>query len=382
MSTVLALALVAAAILFVLYVLAGYPLLLSWLSRRYRRPVRKLFTPRSVSFLVAVKNGEAYLDRKLHSILALDYPRDLMQIIVISDGSTDQTEQIAREVAGVTVLPVPPGGKARALNAGLAAARHEILVFTDVRQTLAPGSLRCLLECFADPEVGVASGDLVIGNNRTSAQQDVSLYRRYETTIRDQLSALDSMFGATGCYYAVRRELARPFPPGALLDDMYQPLAVFFQGHRCVMETRAQAFDEPVALETEFKRKVRTLAGNYQLIGYFPALLGPGNRMLFHFLSYKFGRLLLPYALIVIAVASWWLPTGLAPWAVGGQLLFYGLAAIDPLLRPASPLQRISSPARTFTVMMAAAFCAGAILFVPAERLWSTPTAVPGSGVR
>jgi poly-beta-1,6-N-acetyl-D-glucosamine synthase len=382
----IALLLVGGGVGFVLYVLAGYPCLLAWWSRRRARPVRKQAAGDTmpVSFLIAVKNGAAYLGPKLQSLHDLDYPRQLMQVLVISDGSTDQTAAVARQWASrwpaVELLEVPAGGKALALNAGLAAARHPVLVFTDVRQPLDPPSLRYLLENFADPTVGVVSGDVVIRHNRTAAHQDVSLYRRYETAIRDHLSALDSMFGATGCYYAIRRELAVPFPAGTLLDDMHQPVAAFFRGYRCVMEARAHAFDEPVALETEFRRKVRTLAGNYQLMGQFPALLGPGNRMLGHFLSYKFGRLMLPYALLLIFVASWWTPPGFRELLLGGQALFYGLALADAWWPVKWPGKKLSSLARTFSAMMLAAFCAGAILFVPADRLWSTPTATPVKG--
>src|ERR1035438_8147785 len=124
----------------------------------------------------------------------------------------------------------------------------------------------------------------------------------------------------------MRRELASPIPPGTLLDDVYLPLCAFFRGYRSVWEAEAKAFDYPASLKTEFWRKVRTLAGVYQIIGMFPRLLLPNHRLWIHFVSHKVGRLLLPYTLIVVLVASFLLPSPLRYWAWTAQAGFYGLA--------------------------------------------------------
>jgi biofilm PGA synthesis N-glycosyltransferase PgaC len=128
---------------FVLYVLFGYPLLLWLVARKKARPVAACLEPRTVTVLLPVYNGERWIRDKLLSILNLDYPRRLMEILVISDGSTDRTDEIARSFAvhGVRLLRVERSGKAGALNAGIQAARGEILFFTDVRQELAPDCL-------------------------------------------------------------------------------------------------------------------------------------------------------------------------------------------------------------------------------------------------
>jgi len=357
----------------VLYVLFAYPLLLKFLSARHRQPVlRKPCTP-SVTVLLPVRNGERWLRRKLQSILTLDYPRDLMQVIVISNGSTDATMNIAREFAGegVEVLNVPGGGKAAALNAGLTAARGEILLMTDVRQALDPPSLRNLTACFADPAVGVASGELIIMDGETREEASVGLYWKYEKWIRNRLSDLDSVPGATGCIYAMRRELARPLPPFTLLDDVFLPLTAFFRGYRVIFEPSARAYDYPTALDSEFHRKVRTLAGVYQVIGFYPQLLNPlKNRIWLHFVSHKLGRLLLPWALMTIFLSSFGLP---APWrmlVLGAQVLFYATAALDAVVSDRSLLKRLTAPIRTFVVLMASGLWAVRILFVPASRLW------------
>ena len=355
-----------------LYVLFAYPLLLGYWARRWERPVRRAQIRPPVSILLAVYNGEAFLDAKLRSILALDYPREQMEILVASDGSTDQTNTIAESFAsaGVRLLRLPRGGKAAALNAAIREARGEILVLTDVRQMLAPDSVGYLVEAFADPAVGTVSGELMIREGATRQELDIGLYWKFEKWMRKSLSAIDSIFGATGALYAIRRDLAVPIPSYILLDDMYLPLAAFFRGYRLVMDPRALVFDSATALDTEFRRKVRTLAGNYQILLAYPALMGPRNRLWIHFLSYKFGRLLLPWCLIVIAVSSCWLP---APWnlaMLACQGIFYGIAVLDLVLPSRMPLKRISSPVRTFVTMMIAALWGLAVFFVPAQSLW------------
>jgi biofilm PGA synthesis N-glycosyltransferase PgaC len=372
----------AAAIAFVLsagcvaYVLFVYPLLLGLMARRRGRPVNKGEERKTVSVLIPVHNGEQFLREKLESVLAVDYPRELFDVLVVSDGSEDRTAEIAEEFAGrgVRLLRVPRGGKAAALNAGIPATRGEILLLTDVRQALDAGSMRLLAACFHDPAVGVVSGELIIRKGHSREESDVGLYWRYETWIRNQLGRIDSMFGATGPFYAMRRELAVPIPPEALLDDVYLPLAAFFRGYRLIVEEQAKAYDYPTALDSEFRRKVRTLGGNYQLLRFYPGLLGPANRMWFHYVSYKLGRLLLPWALVLAAISAWGLPEPWAGVALGGQAAFYVAALLDLWMPQAWLLKRVTSPARTFVVMMAAAVCAVAVFFVPPQSLWKQTT--------
>ncbi len=367
-----------AAILFVLagawvvYVLAGYSILLKFLARgNYAEPVQR-FEPRSVTVLLAVHNGERWLRDKLNYLLALDYPMELLHIIVISDGSTDGTAAIAKEFMdrGVECIETPKGGKAVALSKGLERAQSEILFFTDVRQPLDKGSLRELVSYFADPTVGVVSGELIIREGDSQEESNTGRYWKYEKSIRMKLSRIDSVLGATGCIYAMRRSLARPLPAGCLLDDMYLPLCAFFQGYRVLFDSKARAYDQPTSLETEFKRKVRTLAGVYQIIGYFPALLGPKNRMWIHFVSHKLGRLLVPFGLLIMIFTAPFLPY---PWnwlMVAGQACFYGAALIDMVLPEGFVLKKLTSPIRTFVVLMTASLMAASILFRPGDSFW------------
>jgi poly-beta-1,6-N-acetyl-D-glucosamine synthase len=357
---------------FILYVLIGYPLLLEIWSRLLAAPLRSEFRARTVSILLPVHNGERWLADKLRNIAELNYPRELIETIVISSASIDRTGAIANAAAGprlhVIVLNQP--GKAAALNAGLAKAQGEILFLVDVRQRIDPDSLRTLVADFADPRVGAVSGELVIADSESHEQSSVGAYWKYEKLIRARQSRIDSVPGATGAIYAMRRALAKSLSAGTLLDDVYLPLCAWFQGYRIVWDAGAKAFDDPASLPTEFRRKVRTLAGVYQIAGFFPALLVPNHRLWIHFVSHKMGRLLLPYALVTTLVASFWLPPALSVAVLAAQAAFYFLAAVDGAVGGNSVLKRISSPARTFVTLMGAAVCAVSILFVAPDKLW------------
>jgi cellulose synthase/poly-beta-1,6-N-acetylglucosamine synthase-like glycosyltransferase len=355
-----------------LYIVLGYPLLLGLMARRWPKPVLKSRQRKTVSVVIAVHDGERFIGAKLDSVLALDYPRELMETLVVSDGSTDRTDSIVRRFApqGVQLLRVPRGGKCAALNAAIPQARNEILLLTDIRQIVEPESLQAMIDCFADPSVGAVSGELVIHRGASHDEADIGLYWRYESWIRNRLSDVDSIFGATGPFYALRRELAVPIPPDQLLDDMYLPLAAFFRGYRLIVEPRARAFDYPTSRETEFTRKARTLAGNYQILRSYPALLGPRNRMWFHYASYKLGRLALPWVLLLLFVSSCFLALPWRWFLLGSQAAFYGLAAVDPLLPGGFPAKRLSSFARTFAALMLAAVWGLKVFFVPPRSLW------------
>jgi cellulose synthase/poly-beta-1,6-N-acetylglucosamine synthase-like glycosyltransferase len=355
-----------------LYTLFVYPALLGVLSRWRARPVYSKPQRKTVSVIIPVRNGQRFLADKLRSVLNLEYPKDLLETLVVSDGSTDSTDAIAQRFSGegVQFLRVPWGGKPAALNAAIERASGEILLLTDVRQILAGDSLQLLVDCFADPSVGAASGKLLIRQGLAQEEEAVGIYWRYETWIRERLSRIDSIFGAVGPFYALRCELATRIPEDILLDDVYLPLAAYFAGRRLIVEPRAVAWDVPLPLKTEFQRKVRTIAGNFQLLAARPALLGWRNRMWFHFMSYKVARLLMPFALLLAAGSSYFLPR---PWnwfALASQAGFYGLAAVDPLVPEKAALKPVCSLLRTFVTLLVATLCAVQILFVPPRKLW------------
>ncbi len=360
------------------YILFGYPVLLSFLASRHGRPMQAGGEQKTVSIVIPVHNGEQFLRRKLQSIQAVDYPKHLLEVMVVSDGSTDGTRQIACEYAadGVQLLSIPHAGKAAALNAAVTRVKGEILVFTDVRQDLHRESIQFLIKAFHDPHVGVVSGELILRQGATQGEADVGLYWRYESWIRRNLSLLDSIFGATGPLYALRRSLFTPIPEDILLDDMYLPMSIFFQNHRLIVEPRALAYDYPMTRQREFGRKVRTLGGNYQILFRMPRLLTFSNRLFWHFLSYKVGRLLLPWLLLAVLFSSLRLTFLPKIIFLVFQLFFYLLAVFDPYIPQKTSLKKLSSPARTFVVLMAATLKGLLVFVVPARTLWKV-TEIP-----
>jgi len=178
----------------------------------------------------------------------------------------------------------------------------------------------------------------------------------------------------------IRKSLFNPIPADSLLDDVHLPISVHLQGYRLVLEPDAVAIDEPTDLKSEYKRKVRTQAGILQLIRALPGLFSRANRMKFHFISLKIGRLLLPYLLLGLLIVSFALPD---PWRwrmAVPQIAFWGLAALDSVNPVTGWMKRITSAPRAFGVLMFAALCAVKILFVAPQELWvetRVPTAVP-----
>lgn len=375
-----AILLLALATLAALYILVGYPLALALIRWRTAPPVRKdlTYTP-TVTAIMAVHNGAKFLRAKLDFLLQQEYPQDRLQIIVISDESTDATDAIAASYAdrGVQLVRVPKGGKSAALNHGLARATGEVIFFCDVRQALHPQALRQLVASLADPTVGAVTGELrILNSDRSGEQADLDLYWRYELWARRQQSQIDSVFNVTGCIYVIRRELAEPVAPDTLGDDNFFPLRPFLRGYRTIFEPEAVAFDFPTESGGEFRRKMRTLAGVWQAFARMPQLFGGGNRMRLHFLSHKFGRLALPWILLIAVGATFGLPSGPAKnFLLADEAVLLLLAALDAALPKGFVLKRLTSPARSFLTMNAAALCSVAVFFVKPEKLWR-PTRV------
>jgi cellulose synthase/poly-beta-1,6-N-acetylglucosamine synthase-like glycosyltransferase len=326
------------------YVYAGYPLLLGAWARLAARAPRKrpLDGPGpwpAISIVLAARNEAARLPARLANLLSLPYPGS-REIIVVSDGSSDGT---AAAVApfGVRLIELPPGGKPLALNAGVAAATGEILVFADARQRFSEGALQELVANFADPRVGGATGELILdceaaGARASTIGEGVGLYWSYEKWLRKHESAVWSTLGATGAIYALRRNLWHPLPSNTLLDDVLAPMRAVLSGFRLVFEERAQAFDSTSSdAGAESRRKTRTLAGNYQILAQDPRILLPFvNPVWLQYLSHKVGRLVVPWALLATLVTSAVLAWG--SWfftaVLGAQFAFYLLAALGAWL--------------------------------------------------
>ncbi len=319
---------------------------------------------------------------RIENLLRCDYPPSLLDVIIVSDGSTDSTAEIARGFACDRVRAFAYEewkGKAAALNVGVEMATGEIILFADSRQSFEPGAIRELVANFADPEVGAVSGELLLdGGASSSVNEGVGVYWKYEKWIRKSESRAGSVIGATGAIYAIRRELWQPLPESTILDDVYTPMRIALGGHRVVFEENARAHD--LIAESaghEFTRKVRTLTGNYQLCQLMPRLLIPTRMLLLQFYSHKLMRLAAPIFLLLLFASN--LVTGLASSSPAlfyratliAQLMFYTAVLAGGYLPKRNRRMRLLNFAYVFSMMNAAALV-GLFHFLLSKRnVWA-----------
>jgi len=346
-----------------LYVYVLYPVLIWTLART--RPAERpagARTTGSFSVVIAVHDEERRITERLDELVSLIGGTGCSaEVIVVADGCTDATATLARAHPSPLVRVVEFAenqGKAEALSRGSEVANGEVLVFADARQRWADASLQRLLENFARPEVGGVTGELILDGSR-GVLAGVGLYWRYEKWLRRNEGHLHSTVGVSGSISAVRKELFRPIPRGMLLDDLYWPLQVVMQGRRVVYDERAIAYDRlPEHPKDEFRRKVRTLSGNFQLAAVLPqALLPWRNPIWAQFVSHKLLRLVVPWGLVGAFVASSLVAEPFYRFAFLAQALFYALAIVALVGGPGSRW-RVASAAASFVVLNAAAWLA------------------------
>ena len=325
----------AAALAAVVYHYVGYPLLLrlaAALGRAPAEPAAPAARP-SLSVIIPCYNEAAALPAKLADLRAADYPADKVEIVVVSDGSSDETEAVARGAEGVRVVSWPERrGKPAALNAGAEEAKGEVLVFTDANALVPPESLRELVAPFADPRVGAVCGEQVITRGASSERA----YWRWEARIKEWEAAVGSAVGADGSLYAVKRGLYKKVPEGRLImDDFFVSLQVVAAGYRLAYAPAAVAYEE--ALDdgrAEFKRKARIMAGSVVALAALDVAIW--RRLPWQLFSHKILRWLGPAFLAVAFGAS---AAATAAGSVFGAVLlaaqasFYGAAAVGWLWR-------------------------------------------------
>jgi cellulose synthase/poly-beta-1,6-N-acetylglucosamine synthase-like glycosyltransferase len=313
----------------VAYPYAIYPaLLVAWNRMTGRRPlVPDLAHRPSVSVVLPVHNEARRIEAKVKNLLELDYLADRVQLIVVGDGCTDDTLERAARAGGsrVSVCPlVNRAGKAAALNAGLAQATGEIVVFTDAGILLDRGALASLVGHFRHPAVGCVSGEDYVEGGGSEG-----LYGRMELFVRREEARLHSIAGASGCFYGMRRALCQPFRPG-MAPDFLSVLDTVRSGHRAVCEPAARgAMTATSSQSAEFSRKARTfLRGLTALFGN-AALLNPLRYPAFAFIlwSHKLMRWLGPVSLALCLVSAFWLRNQpLYALMLYGQVVFYAMA--------------------------------------------------------
>jgi cellulose synthase/poly-beta-1,6-N-acetylglucosamine synthase-like glycosyltransferase len=280
----------------------GWPLA-AWLRARFlARPVqaRPGFAP-AVSVIIVARDEEKTLPAKLQSLRRGGLPAERLEILVVDDGSRDATALVAAAAGARLIALSDARGKAQALNSAVRRARHEILVFTDARQPLAEGALARLVAPLADPDVGAVGGEI-----ENAASGAGAVYRKLDDALRRWEAASGSAIGVAGAFWACRRSLFPRLPAGILLDDLYAPLAVARRGARVVIARDARVVERAGATEpdVERRRRIRTLAGNFQLVARAPWTLVPvANPLWFSFWSHKLLRLAGPAALAAALAA-------------------------------------------------------------------------------
>lgn len=336
----IALAVFAFSALVTLYVYFGYPALIYVLARLRPRPIARADVTPSMTLVVPTYNEEDVVERKIRNALVLDYPRDRLEVLILSDGCTDATCSIVRRFEDdvVRLIELPRGGKAAALNRGASEARGEVLVLTDANVDLAPDALRVIARAFADPEVGGVSGKkkYVVREGADTTEQGEDLYWRWDQWQKTLESAIGSIFAADGTLYAVRRSLYVPIADPAQADDIAISARVVLQGFRLVFDPEAVAYeDAPVEGADELRRKVRVTNHSVRaLLNLGPALWTSGFYSV-ELLSHKLVRHLIPFFLIALLLASIWLSRSshLFGLLLALQALFYLSALAGALLR-------------------------------------------------
>jgi biofilm PGA synthesis N-glycosyltransferase PgaC len=359
-------------LLLILYACFIFPCLLYLRARLHPRPVRKKSISPTISLVIAVRNEGQNLERKLSNLRELDYQGDLIETIIVSDGSTDETNAILEKAVGVRAIFLEiHAGKAEAINRAVEAATGELIVFMDVRQRLAIDSIKMLVEGFADPAVGCVSGALELGDGDGNAPRGVGSYWRMEKSIRNWESASRSVVGATGALYAVRRTLVPKIPGGTILDDVFIPMEVVRQGKRVTFEPRAIIWDTlPSNPQREFRRKVRTLFGNYQLLRVAPWLLTRRNPLRFEFVSHKLVRLTVPFALIGMILSSALLSGLIYRLPIVGAIGIAALGALAYVRVPLGFVSRVTDLALAFVLLNVAAIVAFVYFSFGKKQVW------------
>ena len=349
------------ALLFLLYTYALYPLAMRQLALFMEDPPggADVFEP-EVAIVIVARNEQSRIRAKVESCLDQEYPKAKLRVIVALDGPNPETLAVLQLIDNPNVRIVGSEihrGKSATLNDAIKTCREPVLVMTDARQRLDRQAVRYLVNSLADPTVGAVSGELMFELSESDeVGKAIDAYWRYEKSIRRSESIVHSSIGVTGALYAIRRECFEPLPSNTILDDVMVPMKAVLNGWRVRFESRAIAYDHPShSMSQERARKIRTLAGNFQLLQLCPELLNPARNPVFlQFVSHKVFRLIAPVVLVVafaanvaLAFGSWLFAALLAL-----QVTLYLMAMLAGV-HPALTRNRLARLAATFVSMHA-----------------------------
>ena len=293
-------------------------------NRRCTSPDDKSLPP--VSLVVSAFDEEAHLQEKITNIRQLDYPHGKLEVIFVSDGSTDRTNEILQNIRDPRINAIfltVRSGKATALNHGISKAKHDILVLSDAATLFAPDALKKLVRHFFDPEIGVVCGALQLKGTSESENTE-GVYWKYESALRLMEGRLGATLGASGAIYAVRRECHQPLAANNLVDDFAIPMYARRKGYRVAYDPEAVATDFSAStVAGEFTRRIRLAVGSFLTLREI-ARISLGNFTSLAFFSHKVLRWFLPFLLIGLLLSSsflWNEPFYRA--VLIGQMIFY-----------------------------------------------------------
>jgi len=330
------------------YVYVGYPLLLSLIAPfKKRRSLEPGFTP-SISVLIAACNEEASIRQKLEQTLKLEYPSDKIEVLVLSDGSQDHTDEIVRQFPDPRVRLVridERRGKTNAQNEGVKLARGEVLIFSDATTIYHSQALTYLAGSYQDPTVSAVSGRYQYFDPKQASPTGMGTiaFWSYENRIKTLQSRIDTLTGCCGCIYSVRKSAYTALAPD-VISDLVQPLWVIQKGYRVVFEDRALAYEETTeSTSEEFAMRVRVITRGMRGLLSISELLKPWTHpwISFQLFSHKILRWMVPLFLVLLLAANFALIN--QPYFRGLlilQLCFYALALLQVLV----PLHRRWKP--------------------------------------
>lgn len=319
----------------------------------------------TITILIAAYNEEAVIEDRIANLLLLDYPREKLECLIVSDGSSDRTNELVLACAekGITLLAQSErSGKVNALNAAAQRARGEILVLSDANTDFAPDALRRLVAPFQNPSIGCVCGKLTfkVSDGSNSGEME-GAYWHLESRLKRYEGRRGALLGANGGIYALRRELWRVCPPGTIVEDFVIPMRLLQDGWKIFFEERAKAFEEAaMSCNDEFVRRVRIGAGDYQALVLLYPMLSPFRGFVaFAFFSRKVVRWLGPFFMLgALGTNALLLAIPLYRWLLVAQVAGY-LASLVGIRRQRQQRQ-VPFPARIggyFLLMNAALFC-------------------------
>lgn len=293
----------------ILYTYFGYPILVFLLAKLIHKSATYPASQPPVTLLIAAYNEESVIEGKIQNALAVDYPKNLFQVLIVTDGSTDKTCDIVKRYTnkGVDLLYQPERrGKMAAINRALPQARGEIVIFSDANNFYPLDAICKLIGPFGDPEVGATTGAKVIEKGDGSLGTSEGLYWKYESFIKKQESLLGSCTSAAGEMLAIRKNLYSPPPENVINDDFFIAIQIVRSGYRLIYVPEAKSIERvSPSAEDEVTRRTRINAGRFQAIAMAKQIL-PFRRplLVWQIFSHKFLRPLVPFGMIGAALFS------------------------------------------------------------------------------